>query len=48
LLNVNGFFDQLLAFLAHAVDAGFIKQQQLDRVLVFNEVDALLDAVAPA
>ena len=47
-LNVDGFFDQLLAFLAHAVDSGFIKQRQLDRVQVFNDVVALLDAVAPA
>jgi uncharacterized protein (TIGR00730 family) len=47
-LNVDGFFDQLLAFLAHAVDSGFIKQQQLDRVLIFDDVDAVLDAVAPA
>jgi uncharacterized protein (TIGR00730 family) len=44
-LNVDGFFDQLLAFLDHAVDSGFIKARQLSRVLVFNEVDALLDAV---
>jgi hypothetical protein len=47
-LNIDGFFDQLLAFLVHAVESGFIKQRQLDRVLVFNDVDALLDAVAPA
>ncbi len=46
-LNVDGFFDRLLEFLAHAVDSGFIKPRQLDRVLVFNEVDTLLDAVAP-
>ncbi len=44
-LNVNGFFDRLLTFLAHAVDSGFIKHRQLDRVLVFDEIDALLDAV---
>ncbi len=44
-LNVNGFFDRLLTFLAHAVDSGFIKRRQLDRVLVFDEIDALLDAV---
>ena len=29
-LNVDGFFDQLLAFLAHAVDSGFIKPRQLE------------------
>jgi uncharacterized protein (TIGR00730 family) len=45
ILNVNGFFDQLLKFLGHAVDSGFIKRRQLDRVLVFDEVDALLDAM---
>ena len=44
-LNVNGFFDGLLAFLTHAVDSGFIKRRQLDRVLVFEEIDALLDTV---
>ena len=47
-LNVNGFFDQLLAFLDHAVDSGFIKRHQFDRVLVFDEVDALLDSMAGA
>jgi hypothetical protein len=47
-LNVDGYFDQLLAFLDHAVDSGFIKARQLSRVLVFKEVDALLDAVVPA
>ena len=46
-LNVDGFFDHLLAFLDHAVNCGFIKARQLSRVLVFNEVDALLDAVVP-
>lgn len=46
-LNVDGFFDPLLAFLDHAVDCGFIKARQLGRVLVYNEVDALLDALVP-
>jgi uncharacterized protein (TIGR00730 family) len=48
ILNVNGFFDQLLAFLGHAVDSGFIKRSQFDRVLVFDEIDALLDTVVGA
>ena len=47
-LNVNGFFDPLLAFLRHAVDAGFIKPHQLERVLVFDQVDTLLDEVVGA
>jgi uncharacterized protein (TIGR00730 family) len=45
ILNVNGFFDPLLTFLAHVVDSGFIKRHQLDRVLVFDDVDTLLDAM---
>ena len=45
ILNVNGFYDQLLGFLQLAVESGFIKRRQLDRVMVFDDVDALLDAI---
>jgi uncharacterized protein (TIGR00730 family) len=51
ILNVEGFFDRLLQFLEDAVVAGFIKQHQLDRVVVVDDVDHLLDIVvgpAPA
>jgi hypothetical protein len=44
-LNVDGFFDGLLAFFAHAVASGFIRQTQFDAVVVSEEVDALLEAV---
>jgi uncharacterized protein (TIGR00730 family) len=44
-LNVDGFFDGLLAFFAHAVESGFIHRQQLDALVVSDDVDALLDAV---
>jgi uncharacterized protein (TIGR00730 family) len=44
-LNVNGFFDGLLAFFEHAVQSGFIKQAQFDALVVSEDVDALLDAV---
>ena len=47
-LNVDGFFDHLLAFLGHTVDSGFIKANQYDRVLVFDEVDTLLDTMVGA
>lgn len=44
-LNVNGFFDGLLAFFAHAVESGFIRRRQFDALVVSEDVDALLDAV---
>jgi uncharacterized protein (TIGR00730 family) len=44
-LNVDGFFDGLLAFFAHAVESGFIHRRQFDALVVSDDVDALLDAV---
>jgi uncharacterized protein (TIGR00730 family) len=44
-LNVDGFFDGLLAFFAHAVDNGFIHRKQFDALVVSDDVDALLEAV---
>ena len=44
-LNVDGFFDDLLAFLGHAVAQGFIKSRQLDGLAVSHDADALLDAI---
>lgn len=45
ILNVNGFFDELLGFLAHAVDMGFIKAERVDHIVVRDESAALLDAM---
>ena len=45
ILNVDGFFDDLLAFVRHAVDQGFIKARQLEALVISDEVDALLDAL---
>ncbi len=45
ILNVDHFFDQLLDFLGHAVESGFIKRSTLERVLVSDDVDALLDTI---
>ena len=39
LLNVNGFFDQLLAFLDHAVTQGILKQKNRDNLLVASTVE---------
>src|SRR6185437_7911473 len=49
LLNINGFYDQLLAFLDHAVAQGMLKQKSREILLVANTVEqalALLDITA--
>jgi len=45
ILNINGFYDGLLAFLAHAVEAGFIKPHLFEGLVVSDDIDTLLDAV---
>ena len=44
-LNVDGFFDGLVAFFAHAVDNGFIHRKQFDALVVSDDVDTLLESV---
>ena len=39
LLNTNGFYDQLLAFLDHCVEQGMISEQKRSIVLVADSVD---------
>jgi TIGR00730 family protein len=39
LLNINGFYDQLLAFLDHAVAQGMLKQKSREILLVANSVE---------
>jgi uncharacterized protein (TIGR00730 family) len=48
ILNVDGFFDDLLRFLGHAVAQGFIKERQVAGVIVEDDVDTLLEAVVRA
>jgi uncharacterized protein (TIGR00730 family) len=48
ILNVGGFFDELLAFLDHAVAMGFIKAQRVRDLIVSDDVTTLLDALAAA
>lgn len=43
LLNINGFFDQLVAYVAHASQEGFIKPFHRDLLIVENEIPALID-----
>ena len=45
ILNVDGFFDDLLAFLGHAVKQGFIKSRQVDGLAISDDADELLDAI---
>ncbi|HTU38324.1 MAG TPA: TIGR00730 family Rossman fold protein [Acidimicrobiales bacterium] len=46
ILNVHGFFDDLLAFVAHAVAQGFIKVERVGALVVAESVDALLEGLA--
>ena len=48
LMNVDGFFDDFLRFLAHAGEQGFIKARQLDALAVANDAAGLLDDLAGA
>ncbi len=44
-LNVGGFFDQLVAFNKHMIDVGFIREQHAGIMIVRDDLDALLDAM---
>ncbi|MDX9864069.1 MAG: TIGR00730 family Rossman fold protein [Anaerolineaceae bacterium] len=46
ILNVNGYYDDLLAFLRHASAEGFIRPAHLNMLLVDDAPDALLDQMA--
>lgn len=43
LLNVDGYFDSLLAFFGHAAERGFLRPQHRDMLLVANTPAELLD-----
>jgi uncharacterized protein (TIGR00730 family) len=45
LLNVNGYYDPLLAFMHHTVDAGFLAPAQMELLLTHDRVPALLDRI---
>ena len=45
ILNVDGFYDELLSFLGHAVEQGFIQPGQAEALVVSHDVDELLDAI---
>jgi hypothetical protein len=43
ILNVAGFYDELLSFLRHMGDQGFIRPDILDDLVISESPDALLD-----
>lgn len=43
LLNVDGFYDQLIAMIDHMVTEGFLKAPYREMVLVDDDIDRLLD-----
>lgn len=46
LLNVAGFYDQLIAFNQHMVGAGFIRPQHANILIHAHAIEALLDTMA--
>ncbi|MDP3759996.1 MAG: TIGR00730 family Rossman fold protein [Ramlibacter sp.] len=48
LLNLDGYYDSLLAFLQSSVDHGFMNDWQMDLVRVGGDVQALLQDLAEA
>ena len=46
LLNVAGFYDPLLEFLAHACAERFLKAEHLAGLIVENQIETLLDRLA--
>ena len=46
ILNIDGFFDNLLAFLDHQADERFMRQEHRDMLLVGAEPERLLDRFA--
>ena len=46
LLNVAGFYDGLLSFVATMAEAGFLRQQHRDILVASNDLDDLLAKMA--
>jgi uncharacterized protein (TIGR00730 family) len=45
IVNVDGFFDDLLTFIGHAVAQGFIKARHVEGLVVAKDPEELLDAL---
>jgi uncharacterized protein (TIGR00730 family) len=46
ILNVDGYFDHLLAFVGHAVEQGFIRSDLAAQIVVCDDPERLLDQLA--
>ncbi len=46
LLNVGGFYDHLVAFNRHMADVGFVREAHTGIMIVRDELDVLIDAMA--
>jgi uncharacterized protein (TIGR00730 family) len=46
ILNINGFYDELLALVHTMVNKGFLKAVNRDMLLISNNIDELLDLMA--
>ena len=46
ILNVDGFFDDLLRFIDHAVDMGFVRSRHADRISISDDPEVLLRLVS--
>ena len=45
-LNVRDYYGHLIRFLDHAVTQGFLKQKHRDKLLIADDVDGILNALA--
>ena len=43
ILNINGFYDRMLEHLKYTTEQGFMKQQDLDRLVVCNTISEAID-----
>ena len=47
ILNVNGYYDTLIAHLHHTVAEGFMKQQDMERLVVCDSVEMAIELLLP-
>ena len=43
ILNINGFYDRMIGHLKYTTEQGFMKQQDLDRLVVCNTINEAID-----
>jgi len=48
ILNIAGYYDHLLAFLAHSVDSGYLKQSHMDDLIIETDITLLLERLKSA